>query len=265
MNKQYELLYPPKEIFLNEKFATWDWDSTDLELYKTAEYILPDKGIEFYPKKGLPCFDGFPFPYASENVAIFKKFVLTSARRMIKNPFSSIGFKKHFMEMASVSVKRYSLKPERYARGVREIYRLCGMVLKEGKTTCFICGAGIHEDNQYHNFQKWTEKDLITHAICSIFQWDTAYRYRLMFLASRIRKEAFKKNPVKELKRAVNKVIGLEITDRMRKNIGFIWFLLRILLIIPRFRATFKTVVKEIKLEEFEFSSWDLKYAFQNV
>lgn len=229
----FELLYPPKEIFLNEELASWDWTLRTNRFPERSDYTIDkQKGILYHRDKQT--FKGFPFPPATDNVAIFKRALILE----LKDPLALIFYKRTIRkleELASVSVRRYYLKPEMYCRSVKEIFRLVKLVWNE----------------------TWA------HTIASIFQWDKAYGWRVQNYAGRIiDKEAF----IKNLRKGINTLLKFaEQSDNnieVKKKWRQMKYLFNIAWFIPKFRRIIKKVAKEINLEEMRMDENDINSAF---
>ena len=237
--KDYEIILPPLEIFLYPNKVKWNWDHKAGKYGDIAVFEFPKEGgMLWYPRKGRHPFPGIPYSVATESISFFKR-ALFLRLKSFKNPFLLLFFKRfkqELEELAYVSVRHYYLKPEYYCRSVREMYRILKLV-------------GVSED--------WT------HNICSIFQWDTAYR----FMVQNTGQELKKGNPRKEINRLLTYGEAFEMRGTAGMGIKNKWravkILFNLLWIIPKFRGIIRKAVKEVNPEEFKISNIDLVYAFQ--
>jgi len=234
-DSKYELLYPPKGIFLNEQAATWDWTPKDLGLSNSSTIDWPSEGgILYCPKNQRFGFPGFPFPPAIDNTAIFKRFIINKLYR----PWRLI-FWKEIDELMLVSVERYFLKPDMYCRAVREMYRLGKLLYPE---------EGI-----------WDRR---IHAVCSIFQWDPAYRFRVQMALARLRKNLGVRKGINEIldfMEAGDNNVAVKAKYRKAK------LLFNILLYWPPFYRKVKIVFDNLRNDKMALTEADRAFAFADV
>jgi hypothetical protein len=237
---KYKIFLPPPEIFLDEYHATYGWDkAADLEpIEKECRFEFPPEGgiLYFGPKTIYP-FKGVSFPPATDNVAIFKRMILTYLARF-KNPLEFFFIKRTIREtdeLGNVALRRYYLKPNLYVRCAREVYRIVMLLV----------------NNEY-----WANNAAM------IIQWDTAYRHRWQYIMGFYDKEQMLKHPRKEINRLLDIGIGME-----NESSAFKWkrvkLLVNILLCFPRFRAMIRKIAEELKKEELVFDKIDIAYAFK--
>lgn len=211
------MTYLPKELFLDPETYSWDFNKYDI-------------------KADLSPLDNFRYPPATEATLFFKRSAFIRLKSL-KNPFLCLFYKRWIRELeeiASVSVRRYYLKPEYYSKAVREIYRL-GRILELKETNI--------------------------HNVCCVFQWDNAYLARLMTYIVRLNKQNLIHNPKQEINKMLkfaiatddNKLVQAKY-EVIRKVFNLLWIFIRKYVII---------VAKEIRLDEFAMSEEDLKWAYK--
>ena len=234
MIQEYERIFPPRDIFLYPDLASMDWEMGGAA--KNA--IFTNEGeMVFKSDYKSVLFHGFPFPPASDNVWPVKRLVMLKAKRMA-NPLSWLFWKRDLEEIrqiAEVSARRYFLKPECYAKPVREIFRLCQLILSEF----------------------WS------HCIASIFQWDFAYRVRTQVYLLIMSKGGLIKDPQKEINLMLDFAIQTEEDLSLKDKYRVLKKALNLLWIFPRFRGMIKVVCKEVDLSQFVMDESDIKQAFK--
>lgn len=117
---------------------------------------------------------------------------------------------------------------DRYSQPVREVYRVM-----EGKL-----------------------RDII----CAILEFDTAYRYRFQDIVGELNKEAFEKNPLKEIKRLADILFEREWhgdngIGKFKKYIPYLIWYLRL---NPKLVSKLKEIVRELNVEEIKLSKEDI-------
>lgn len=237
MHSEYEIILPPAEIFLDPESLKIGWNLKSERLYERGEVRLPEQGIVYIPDKNMAEYRGFPFSVAIDAVTIFKRLVMMWIRRF-KNPFQLIFWwraKQELSIMTRICLARYYLKPERYSRPVREIYRLLEFI-------------GIHNTTN--------------HTVCSVPEWDVAYRFRIMLILQEASEYELTVHPRREILRLLKLGESLEGVPDMkskwssaRKVFGVLWY-------VPKFRRAIKEICVEINLQEFALDKHDMVYSF---
>ena len=240
ISTEYELMFPPTKIFLCEQ-VSWDWDKREWRMNELASYELPEGGgIQFYPKPGFKAFDGFPFPRATQDVASWKRMVMAHVRQIRRNPFLLLFYRSWFKELeevASVGLFHFYLKPQYYCRPMREMFRILTIV-------------GTPE---------W-----LTHCICSVFQWDTVYRFPLQHYVGSMSKHLLMNNPAMEIRNMLAFAENTNTNDRVVASTNTIAHLFVFLWVFSRkFRRIIKRIAEEIRIEEFQLSEDDAAYAYK--
>lgn len=234
ITSEFERIFPPKDIFLNPDLASLDWDvkgNTD-----EASVSFPEEGGIFW--KATPesfVFSGFPFPPATENVALFKRVLI----QKMMNPLSYLWIsktKRELEELAYISIRRYFLKPERYCKPVREVFRIASLFFKT---------------------------DFWPHIIASILQWDAAYRWRAQFYSSLFDKIALQKTPKREIQRVLDIIVQNETAEMMNKKSVFLKRFFSLLWTIPKTRSIIKVVIREVNLDELKMNEDDYHIALK--
>lgn len=234
-NREYEIILPPKKIFLNEEVIEKQWDKYGEIKW---EIELPEQGILFRPKKGAIPLNGFPLSVALDAANVIKRFIILKLKSY-KNPLRLFWYKRDIEELRNlgrITALKYALKQDRYCRAVRALYRT-------------LITVGFDEE--------------LTHIICSIFQWDLAYRYRLQIAVTNLDNEDILLRPRMEIKRLLKKASSSESNlSGMGLKWGAAITLLNILWIFPRFRAIIKGLVWATDIDEYQMDKSDLTYAF---
>lgn len=232
MDVIYETVFPPKEIFLNEDAATWDWDKKGTAA--KIKFRMLNEGLEFIPENGN-IYDGFLFSQATQAVEIYKHLLFIRLRQL-KNPLRWLFLKSTLQELDEMAyrvLRRYYLKPQYYCRMVREVFRILKLV-------------GVKETR--------------IHDVCSILQWDNAYRGRVQFAISAVGPQ---ETPLKIAQNALRFIEKAETDIRMRRK----WKALKIAFycayFIPMIRYKIRAAFSSLKFDEFRLTKGDIYYSFK--
>lgn len=119
----------------------------------------------------------------------------------------------------------------------------------------------------YRVLSGWNELiDKIRDILCSVIEWDTAYRYRFQDILPELNKELFYKNPAKEIQRLFNILIRREDPDDggpLSKYGRFIPLLKYYFLFNKKLEQQLKEIVKKIDLDEIKLSKEDIYWTNQ--
>src|SRR3990167_2371158 len=122
------LFFPPEEVFENPYAVFADYQGLQtLKLKKWSIILGEDGGMFFDDGEHLP-YPGVICPVIVQRVATIKRILISR----LKNPFILLWhkkFKQEIVEIAYVELRRYYLKPNRYCRAVRELYRLLDLII----------------------------------------------------------------------------------------------------------------------------------------
>ncbi len=191
MENKYRTSALAEEVFL-KKVSVRDLLTPQEAVAKVQKIVYPETGGievyyrgERYPKKG------FSYPEAVFDVAEVKRVFMVSLKFFEKNkrfiPVLLFGFRgltEAFGSFSEAVLERHYLKDRYYCKSVRELKRV----------------EHLHARNK-------TEKRLADF-ICVVFEYDTAYRYRLHDIAGEIDRERLHKNAAREVLRVLD--IGYE-------------------------------------------------------
>lgn len=98
--------------------------------------------------------------------------------------------------------------------------------------------------------------------ISHIIEYDNAYRLRVIDIASETTKEALVDNPRKEIKRLLGIIYDREIMfDDVKTKFKSISFILRLFLLIPRFKKAFKNAIEKSNWERMKYDNIDRYWA----
>lgn len=266
IKQPYELTFPPIKIFMHEKAVLWNWEPKDDKNAELARVEFPDKGgILYYPHETMPPFPGFPFSPAVEATAIFKRFLILKAKAL-RNPLNWLQFARirdEIDDMMSVSVRRYYLKPQYYCDTVRELYRVLTIVFNNSwvrPSDEDVVAGKVDYKRQAIDFR--------IHAVCSVLQWDSAYRYRGQNVIIRASKHHLRYQPRVEINRILKQAIKLESGPNVQEvGLRNKWRKARVLFniawMVPSVRKSAKHIFSILDINEFVMRKSDLPYAFK--
>jgi len=242
ISTKYELLFPPKEIFLNGENATWDWDSRKDRLSETSSYELPEGGgILFRTKDGNIPFSGFPFPPATQEAATWKRLIIAHLGQIRRYPWLLLSWRSFLAELEEVSFvgfSRYYLKSSFYRRPLRELYRVLRVI----------------------NVPEW-----LVHGVCSMFQWDSAYCSRLQHYVSRMSANLLKANPSFEIYRTLKQAENTDANPNVQEKWRTFQKLFIILWIFSRkFRKMVRVIAENVEIKEFRMDKNEEVYAYRS-
>ena len=265
---------PPASIFENDtvQLQASEGEGVQGELFDRMEYpgacpnacahcsaegygILAHFYDHAYPTKGQP------YPQAVDAIQapkkmfmglakfikhhfLFSAFVLLLPNFLTKGIFKSL-IRFFFYDYVMGAIKPYCFLAEnRYCRSVRELRRAGFKVTSSLKT----------DDDT---------KDLLRClliALSNILEWDNAHRYRWQdIFGGEFNKEAFLKNPSKEISRLIPVQVGRErgwYDDKSRW--GMIGFSLKLALMFSPFaKNLIKEFIKEVNLDEIKMDEGD--------
>lgn len=232
------LYFPPEEVFLEPRETYWGYQSVQTVKFSGYKFLLPEKGMFFLEPNKLP-YPGIPCPTIVQAVAAAKRLVMGKVRSVI----NLIRWRRTLWEIAdyaSATVRRYYLKPHRYCRSVREIYRVLNLFFPIVDDT----------SNGY---------DLV-HLPCMVLEFDSGYRFPAQAFFGNLDGEELKKHPYRAIMRelafaAQESNVG-DKWRKVQKMFRWAWFL------SPAFRRMVRKVAKEINLNEIRMDENDLYYQF---
>lgn len=233
----------PKKIFQHEdgqkKIFTEGSKANKTTLVSNITNISFHDGIyvEYegasYPQKGIAT------PEILYNVNIMKA-VFMSVFRLRPNINSLIT---EFNHLGIRIISQFFLKDEYMTAGGFELKKLTGNFIKP-----FVLNGRCAE--QFGT--------IISHLV----EYDNAYRLRLVDIASETSKELLLRNPRKEIKRLLGIIYDREIQfEDVKKKFKYIGFVLRLVLLTPRFKKAFKNAVRESDFSKMQYDNIDRYWA----
>lgn len=237
-----------------------------LEYFDGIEY--PEEGgmlckykIFIYPTKGVPTGPGL------EQIGVIKKLSLALFRIAITPPmlyllpliflFPKKTRKKalyqvlmRFIDIADQAFNLWYLSPKAMCTMCREIYFKVSEWIEKNYGDEMTSVTAI--DNKRTEKQVWLKMLLI---FCSMFEYDSAYRYPFQDIGAELNKEAFRKNPAKEIERLIR-------IFRERERIGAppiekFLPIAKVLKLVLMFRPKIKKrIIEIVDLIDFSGLSW---------
>lgn len=239
---------PPMDVFANKSLLAQNSFGAIGEMHK-VEY--PDEGDIFvhhigykYPSRG------FPYPEAVLSVHIAKKMIMATAvfvRRhyifsalfvLLVPNFITKSLMQIFGEHIDSVLSIYRLEERRHAKAVRELIR-AGRVVAESR-------------------RGWLRNIILlfTGMLASMLQWDNSYLWRFQDVFVEIIKDAFIKNPSKEIERIYNLALSRDLSGGIRfKTLG--GPLRALLFLKPGLKSILIDFVKEVNMDEIKMDESD--------
>ena len=235
------------------------------EGHETERVIFPPEGGTLLYYKGVSHpMKGIFFSEVVEAVDEVKKNLMVlvrsfgSFRSKLKLLLFGLLFRKEIervavesLEMFDRKLEKFRLKPNKYCRAVREVYR-------------------AFERVRYFEDDDSLKKVLVDvrDIVCMILEYDDSYRYRFQNIIVKLNQRAIKNNIIKELRRLFDVAVEKETvnsipTDRtivsnklrsLKKTIFILYFTKRIKKILIKF-------LRELKIEELAMDEDDLYFA----
>ena len=241
-------IYPPREVF-DDGGTYIEADSTNPVSQKQSPLVI---GVEFPEEGGMLLYlenqkhpkKGWPFKQAIMSIDAVKKFIMFFLKFVMALPKNIVtgkvgrSFMEGFGNYADFIFKQNGvyLKSKYYCTMVREIDRV-GMLMAQ--------------DDVERRFVR---------AVCMIFEFDDAYRYRLQDMLDEMDKDAFIKNPSKETRRLFDIMISRSQEDAEMLRQGKLPLMRNFLfwiLYIPVIRRTAREFLKQVELEKLYLDTMD--------
>ncbi len=252
--------FPPAEVFLDPEKALWGYQAKqefELKDWHIELPKLPDDeefGMFFKGLNDKFFYSGIAVPIIVYMVAVVKNTMLNKLKSL-RNPFMWFGLKdlkREIGELSNVSLRRYYLKPNRYCRAVREVYRIMELIFpKRAKTVILKEWIEIPE-----------ELDLV-HLPCMVLEFDNAYRSPFQAFWGNMNRELLASNPRKAISEELEYCAENDENEKRRGHwklakIAFDW-----LWYVPKFKKVVKMIAKEIKIDEISPTQADLYWQFK--
>ena len=242
---QYENL---KDAMTNERINNYGWECNKILNYKPGEvkYVERfeelDKGCLIYVKNEKQPMRASLNSQRVLMVSMFKKIIVV----FLKSFWGANGMTKksifHKLLMLLFLKTNYEVFKhwfyffllnnymdwDRYNQPVREVYRILSDTPEE--------------------------RDII----CSVLEYDMAYRYRFQDIVYELDKEAFMKSPRREVTRLLRLMIDREDAPAMKSKWKYFEILLWYLDINRKLKNKLRQIVRNIKLEEIKSSKEDI-------
>ena len=243
--EETKAIFPPREVFEDEGLRLGHESSNpvqrDLPVAIGVEY--PEEGgvlMHFrnhkYPKKG------WPYKQAIQAIDSVKRFLICGARFIVGFPkalFTGKMIDLVIEQIGDFSYREFQSqgiywKPNFYCTMVREVYRV-SMSLAETENEIFFVKG-----------------------ICTILEFDDAYRYFLQDLLGEMNRQAFLINPSKESKRLFD--IAIQRGEGTSEKFAKFGKIIPLLLYFPRVKRIMRKFFSEIDMEKLYLDEGDWYY-----
>ena len=251
---------PPLDVFATnsaESQANEDkGESIPGALYDRTDYPEDGDMLTYYFDHAFPM-KGEPYPDAVDAILSAKKLFIKTAKFMTKHYVLSATLfllpnvitrrlwksliQQYVIEFAYDMTLPHALVDKRYCRSVRELRR-----------------AGLKVVDEKYS----ADKNILVpflETFASIMQWDNAHRYRFQDVAGELDKNAFEKNPSKEINRLVHIQVSRERGWHETKGRYVIaGAAMRFLMFFnPYVKRLLKDLVRETNLDEVKLDEGD--------
>lgn len=175
-------------------------------------------------------------PLASKQMILPALVLLLTPKKKF---FEKVLF--HYTRLADSIVRDSYLKSEFYNNTSKEIWKF---------TRIFLGKVGF-------------DGDLTGKVLANMFEWDDAYRTRVVDICSELRLEALLKNPRKELLRVEKIYESRELckgSNDVEGRFKAAFSLVRTLLLLPKYKKAFAETLEEIDFSKLQFDDIDRYY-----
>lgn len=223
-----------------------------------VERITFDRGIEIYLKGEKYPVRGLPTAEALVAINLAKKTLLELTRILVSPPFI-LG--------TVVCVVLYKMT---YRRAFQTFKRLVGksmrpFILKkdyQGRTTrelCLFVSTFLAELGISGLYTAW-----VPLTISHIFEYDTAYRIRLIDIVSETDAARLLAHPRKEIKRLALLAKDRDTTDMKSKYDVFVR-LTTLVLLFPPFKKAFRHAIQQVNLHNMQYDNANMYWALKRT
>lgn len=246
---EFVVLRPPRGYFQNDKsFAGSKENPT--KILKVKDILYGPFGTRIYYEDHKYPLNGLAWPPAVEAIRPFKRLFMACIRLMASAPLLILVFylfRKKIWEQAQwfayKSMKQYLVESERLSISGQEFHRAA--------------------------LKTWGEKAKKTKILgifLSMWELDTAYRFRIQDGLFNLNKNELKKNPKKELIRIIELMISREVA--LKEGMRDRWRAFKKVLSMPNFfyRKLFKEFVAfllEVDLSKIQMDINDIYWTFK--
>ncbi len=218
------------------------------ELIDGNDIPVKDKDGQFVGGDFLPYpTKGFPTPEACNACNTVKRLYVGQLRLLAKNKlhFTSLIISKkrrqewlnELSSVGSITLQQYFLKDIRYMNMCREMMLFIEIFLKE---------IGIKESVKS-----------LAKIITTLFEYDSAYRFRLQDLANETTKEKMLKNPRREMNRLLDILKQRDARFHMHVRFASAMKLLSWILYIPKVKRAFNIALEAIDFTKIQMDEAD--------
>jgi hypothetical protein len=141
-------------------------------------------------------------------------------------------------------IDRFRLKPNRYCQAIREVYR------------CFSL------PNDKIKALTWEKRMMLRDLVCMVLEFDNAYRFRVQDLVEELDKQAFERNPIKELRRLMNIGASRENNQEVRDFWTLMKMSLNYLYLDREIKKVMVQVISNLNIEQVKLTIEDKHYCF---
>ncbi len=228
---------------------------TPMYPFVKAEYP-PEGGIYIYLKGLLHPTKGFPTPesvHANDTVKRHGMALIKMAKSnwlfalsLIYRPWLTAVL-RDWRLMAKVTLLPFLLKPERYKRSTREIWKA---------VDAFTGSLGLVEGGKHDHYT-------LGMMVGTVLEYDDAYLLRIQDLANETTGELLSRDPRAEISRLYGILCDREPRPALRSKFGIFVKLLRFAMLIPRFDKAFRDAIAVIDWPKLQMDEADRYYVLR--
>lgn len=273
---------PPLEVFesgdvMASQEAMYE-GATPGEYFDRTEY--PEEGdmLTYYYEHAFPM-KGEPYPSAVDAIQAPKKFIMATMRfvkhhfilsgvvlmlpKLILLPYVRSVLKYYCDEYINGVIRPHYLARKRYCRSCRELLR-AGEKVIESYIASKIEKPGVFGRlfrSRAKSFWGGFRESMVTFlkAFVMTLQWDNSHRYRFQDVFGEIDKDAFMKNPAKEMRRLVIVQVSRERGWHDDKARYFVvgWVVRMVFFFKPAVRRLVVDFIREVDIDEVKLDEAD--------
>ena len=237
------LFFPPREVFLNSNRVFGEYQGIQKFSLKGWKIILDDEGMFFDNSKDPYLYPGVVCPPIIQSISLYKRAVIGKIKSL-KNPFTLLSLKesiRELREIAETSVEKYHLKPHRYSHAIREVYQIL--------------------DKMFPNRKIVDSASDFVHDICSVLEFDNAYRFSFQAFMGNLDRKLLKTNPKRAIMENIEYTIDEEPNHSKKEHWKEIKWAFKVLWLVSRkFRKLVKQFMKEADMDEIKPNEADIYF-----
>lgn len=175
-------------------------------------------------------------------IGFFGFILLILPKKTRNNILMSLG--EYFVDIGWQPLQTYIIPPPSYNEPVREIYRASEVII-----------------NKYIKWDKLL--DLIRRGrdtICTIFQFDMGYRFRVQDFFSIFDKDLFKQDPLKELERAISVFFQRDNSETVKSTAKTLVKIIKLAFHNKELKRMIIDFILELDFEKIKFDEADWYY-----